>query len=167
MQSTGDIRRGQRSRHGANPSRNWACPFFKLDPNSHRLCRKHSFRLVADVRVHIHRKHTGDTTEDTLAKIRGGGARSKTNEERWYDMWSILYPGKEAPLEPYYVGSEFSELSDLCINGFISMEGGSLSPDQVRVLKAYSIYVASVEMPTLAILGSTPLSSSCLGQLTV
>ncbi|KAK0625414.1 hypothetical protein B0T17DRAFT_532759 [Bombardia bombarda] len=95
-------------------TRTFACPFFKLDPTRHRACKKVKLSRVKDAKQHVHRRHmrsdphdsciysdtegVSEKQKDALSKYI---SRNKPIEEQWYDMWDIIFPGREHPQSVY------------------------------------------------------------------
>ena len=87
---------GDRMDAGDGNCQTFACPFLKFDPTQHAACSHFKLVRVADVRQHLKRKH-----EDGWGKLKKGGGKKTTHEERWYKLWDALFPGSPRPPTPY------------------------------------------------------------------
>ncbi|KAH6640293.1 hypothetical protein F5144DRAFT_598996 [Chaetomium tenue] len=101
--------------------RHWACPFYLSNPIRHEACVAYKLGRVPDVRQHIERKHAEEAGEKAMEKMKGKNDRGKTNVERWYALWTLLFPGLVQPVSPYSTGTGIADVAVDFVSRF--MEG--------------------------------------------
>ncbi|KAM6520123.1 hypothetical protein FALCPG4_013674 [Fusarium falciforme] len=125
--SAGKSKRARRSKE-PGPSQPLACPFCKKDLQQYQACVKLNLTKVRYVKQHLHRKH-GDNIEDwVMARLRLRSAPG-TEEEQWYRIFDLLFPGHSPrPSTPY--------------NDFTVCERAQPSPDTSPTEEA--LYVSGI-----------------------
>ncbi|KAK3984306.1 hypothetical protein QBC44DRAFT_253140 [Cladorrhinum sp. PSN332] len=77
------------------------CPACGAIFRSASASNRHIQAQTCPVRV-ISRDEIDGVPEDNMARLnRWSPQRSQSDEERWYSIWDILFPGIEAPSTPY------------------------------------------------------------------
>jgi hypothetical protein len=116
----------------AQHTEDWACPFFKLNPEKWSACRRNKLSAVPYVKQHLLRRHLIDkqTCHLCLQPVRHHGTgpckssdvhgvkleqlqrtlNSKdTKEEQWYSIWTRIFPGVPRPQSPYTSNDDVHE----------------------------------------------------------
>ncbi|RSL44025.1 hypothetical protein CEP51_016285 [Fusarium floridanum] len=97
---TGKSKRARRSKE-PGLSRPLACPFCKKDLQQYQACVKLNLTKVRYVKQHLHRKHGDDVEDWVMARLRLRSAPG-TEEEQWYRIFDLLFPGHSPrPATPY------------------------------------------------------------------
>jgi hypothetical protein len=140
-------RSGDGSDDHHSQGRLWACPFYVSNPIRHAACMAYKLGRVPDVRQHIERKHADEAGKGEIEKMKNKKDRGTTNVERWYDLWTLFFPGEARPAMPYYTGTEFADLSVAFVSLFIGeWEKNGMPGDVKAALAAYVAFVKSTSL---------------------
>ncbi|RTE84553.1 hypothetical protein BHE90_000858 [Fusarium euwallaceae] len=86
---------------GPATSRPFSCPFCKKDLQRYQACAKFGFTRVPHVKQHLHRKHGDEIDALVKNRLKQRSARG-TEEEQWYGIFNLLFPGHSPrPASPY------------------------------------------------------------------
>ncbi|KAJ3462154.1 hypothetical protein MRS44_010707 [Fusarium solani] len=98
--SAGKSKRARRPKE-PGPSQPLACPFCKKDLQQYQACVKLNLTKVRYVKQHLHRKHRDDIEDWVMSRLRLRSAPG-TEEEQWYRIFDLLFPGHSPrPATPY------------------------------------------------------------------
>ncbi|KAI8660966.1 hypothetical protein NCS57_01075600 [Fusarium keratoplasticum] len=95
--------KSKRARRPKEPGPSWplACPFCKKDLQQYQACVKLKLTKVRYVKQHLHRKHRDDIEDWVMFRLRLRSAPG-TEEEQWYRIFDLLFPGHlPRPATPY------------------------------------------------------------------
>lgn len=89
-----------------------ACPFYKMDPWKFDRCLTYKMSKMSYVKQHLLRYHDAPHCVTTHQKqeIQRATGRKITSESKWYQIWSILFPGTERPDSPFVKAHYFAEV---------------------------------------------------------
>ncbi|KAK1750779.1 hypothetical protein QBC47DRAFT_94720 [Echria macrotheca] len=123
-------------------SLNWACPFFKENWKAHQRCVV-PMEYIADVKHHLKRSHASVLSPEKLQQMFDKRYMKGTNEEKWFTLWTILFPGRSLPEMPFYTqATSLAELVSHVISDFKQRELGSRQDD--RTLDRLTAHAASI-----------------------
>lgn len=98
--SAGQLKRARLPKKPRN-SRPFACPFCKKDLQWYQACVRFELTKVRHVKQHLHRKHADEIDDSARALLRQRSAPG-TEEEQWYRIFDLLFPGHSPrPASPY------------------------------------------------------------------
>ncbi|KAK0721123.1 hypothetical protein B0H67DRAFT_485536 [Lasiosphaeris hirsuta] len=117
----------------------WACHFYKFDPIRYEECRHYKLGRVQDVKQHLFRKHN-EEVKDMLEKGENKDSRSKTDEDRWNNLWRIIQPGQPLPESPYLIGGGFAEVAGRFVDEYLEQRQGGYMEEQ-KVLAQFLLFV--------------------------
>jgi hypothetical protein len=90
-----------RKLQGSPLSRPFSCPFCKKDLQRYQACAKFGLTRVPHVKQHLHRKHRHEIDDLVKNRLKQRSARG-TEEEQWYGIFDLLFPGHSPrPASPY------------------------------------------------------------------
>ncbi|KAI1360642.1 hypothetical protein F5Y08DRAFT_44853 [Xylaria arbuscula] len=101
----------KRSCTSDNPD-NLACPFYKMYPWKFDRCLTYKMSKMSYVKQHVFRYHDEPdcVTTEQKQEIQRTTERKITSESKWYQIWSILFPGAEKPDSPFVKAQYFAEV---------------------------------------------------------
>ncbi|KAI0966623.1 hypothetical protein F4678DRAFT_268667 [Xylaria arbuscula] len=89
-----------------------ACPFYKMDPWKFDQCLAYKMSKMSYVKQHLLRYHDEPdyVTAEQKRDIQRANGRKITSESKWYQVWSILFPGAKRPDTPFVEAHYSSEV---------------------------------------------------------
>ncbi|KAF9767005.1 hypothetical protein IL306_000481 [Fusarium sp. DS 682] len=123
-----------------------ACPYCKKNLQENRECAKFGFKRAGHVKQHINRNHNlglSEATRESLKKRFSG-----SEENKWYRIFDILFPGySPRPISPYndFVISEQSPIVRAAVDNalhipyeYLMTEGAGILLQQINSNPAFS-----------------------------